>query len=279
MVDAILIGMSVVKNDAENADSNHPIQIIVRNDNETRPTNTSIDSITSLNSIIITAGDIQVDRGTLKHRLYQWWSYSVFNYTFGGDLHECAHLFIDKDGSMYCAFEKKHQVIKIVFNTGLSTVTTTFGSGTNDSTSDSLNSPRGLFVDNELDVYVADTGNHRIQRFNNKSNNATTVAGNTTLGDMGLRFPTAVVVDVHGHLFIVDSGNHRIIRSERGGFRCIVGCSREAGFASNQLDHPRALWFDTNGNMFVLDQGNHRIQKFYLATNFSGMFDSFFSRI
>ena len=268
--------MTFTNNDAENAIPGHSIQTIVPNGNETDPTNTFTDSFSLWNLVVTIEGDIQVDKGTLRHSLYQWWSYSAFNYTFKRDLRECAYLFIDVYSSVYCAIDKEHQVIKIVFSSNSSTDTTIFGQGKNDSTSDSLSSPSGLFVDKELNLYVADTGNHRIQRFENGSNNATTVAGNTTLGDIGLRFPTGVVVDTHGHLFIADSGNNRIIRSEVTGFRCIVGCSRNAGSAFDQLDHPRALWFDTSGNMFVLDQDNDRIQKFYLATSSSGMFDFLF---
>ena len=55
-------------------------------------------------------------------------------------------------------------MIQILFNEA-SRKNITFGNGTSGSTRDLLNWPSGLFVDTDLRLYVADTGNDRVQRF------------------------------------------------------------------------------------------------------------------
>jgi DNA-binding beta-propeller fold protein YncE len=133
-----------------------------------------------------------------------------------------------------------------------------------------LSDPRGIFVDVNLNLYVADWGNHRIQLFQSGQPNGTTVAG--TLGTIMLYYPTSVVLDADGYLFIVDNDNFRIIGSGPAGFRCVAGCSGTRGSASYQLSNPQTMAFDSYGNIFVTDPANGRIQKFVLAAYSCGMY-------
>ncbi|CAF5174511.1 unnamed protein product, partial [Rotaria magnacalcarata] len=130
-----------------------------------------------------------------------------------------------------------------------------------------LNSPDGIFVDSNLNLYVVDSGNNRIQKFKNGELNSTTVCGNGAPDTIELKSPTSLVLDAGGYLFVVDSDNHRIIGSGPTGFRCLVGCSGSSGLAFDQLSNPKSLAFDSYGNMFVTDMNNDRIQMFLLATN------------
>ncbi len=84
-----------------------------------------------------------------------------------------------------------------------------------------LYNPNGIFVDNNFNLYVADTGNHRIQFFQSGQLTATTVVGKGAPGTISLYNPTDVLLDADGYLFIVDSGNYRIVGSASNGFRCI----------------------------------------------------------
>ena len=131
-----------------------------------------------------------------------------------------------------------------------------------------LNSPRGIFVNTKFNLYVADSGNNRIQLFQYGHFNATTTLGTGAPGTISLDWPLAVVLDADGYLFIADRDHHRIVGANPYGFRCIVGCTGINGTASNQLNSPRSLAFDSYGNIFVADRDNHRVQKFLLATNF-----------
>ena len=121
-----------------------------------------------------------------------------------------------------------------------------------------------------LDLYVADFNNDRIQLFRDEELNATTVVGAAAPGTISLYRPISIVVDADGYLFIVDRGNHRIVGSGPYGFRCLVGCSQVAGALADQLNSPRVPSFDSYGNIFVTDEQNGRIQMFLLLNNTCG---------
>jgi DNA-binding beta-propeller fold protein YncE len=179
----------------------------------------------------------------------------------------CYGLFVDIEENLYCCLENTHQVIIRSFNDSINSTLIIGGNGTAGSRSDKLNQPRGIFVDSNLTLYVADCGNDRIQRFPSGQTNGLTVA---ITGSITLNCPSGVVLDADGYLFIADSGNSQIIGSGPDGFRCLIGCGTLAGPALNQIDQPAALSFDNYGNLFVADTYNNRILKFLLATNSSG---------
>ncbi|CAF4010695.1 unnamed protein product, partial [Adineta steineri] len=136
------------------------------------------------------------------------------------------------------------------------------GTGIRGSASDQLGGPRGIFVDVNLDLYVADFHNDRVQLFQSGESNGITVAGTTSeYPTITLNYPTGIILDAEKYLFIVDSDNDRIVGSGSSGFRCLVGCYGK-GSESNQLFFPSSFSFDGLGNIFVIDSGNERIQKF-----------------
>ncbi|CAF4188945.1 unnamed protein product [Adineta steineri] len=136
------------------------------------------------------------------------------------------------------------------------------GTGIKGSASNQLNNPRGIFVDMNLDLYVADSENHRVQLFQSGESNGITLAGSKSLNPtITLKNPTGIILDAAKYLFIVDQGNDRIVGSGLNGFRCLVGCYG-VDPQSNQLNSPFSFSFDHSGNMFVADQSNHQIQKF-----------------
>ncbi|CAF0858294.1 unnamed protein product [Adineta steineri] len=136
------------------------------------------------------------------------------------------------------------------------------GTGSEGSALNELRYPAGIFVDANLDLYVADYVNDRIQLFQPGESNGITVAGSGSKGQtIELYYPIGIVLDAEKYLFIVDQGNDRIIRSDLNGFRCLVGCYGE-GSQSNQLLAPSSMSFDRSGSIFVTDRENDRIQKF-----------------
>ena len=136
------------------------------------------------------------------------------------------------------------------------------GTGVNGSLPNMLTNPHGIFVNPTLDLYVADSGNDRVQMFSHGDSNAMTVAGNGASGTISLNHPQAVVLDALDVLFIADTMSHRIVASGSSGFRCIIGCGGTSGSAPNELNTPVSMSFDRDGNLFVVDQGNARIQQF-----------------
>jgi tripartite motif-containing protein 71 len=184
----------------------------------------------------------------------------------------CLGLFIDINNTLYCSSESLQQIVSKSLDDILNAPRTVAGTGCAGSASTMLNSPRGIFVDSNFNLYVADFGNNRIQLFRFGQLSGTTVAGNGASGIIFLSGPADVVLDADGYLFIVDRNNNRIIGSGPNGFQCIVGCSGSSGSASNQLDQPRNMAFDSHGNIIVTDYNNMRIQKFVLATNSCGKY-------
>jgi hypothetical protein len=144
------------------------------------------------------------------------------------------------------------------------------GTGIRGSDLNELSFPRGIFVDQTFDSYVADCGNNRVQLFESGQSNGITVAGSTSpYPTITLDCPGGISLDAEKYLFIVDRYNDRIVGSSPNGFRCLVGCYG-SGSQSNQLDFPFSFSFDRSGNMFVTDRANNRIQKFIYLENSSG---------
>jgi hypothetical protein len=185
----------------------------------------------------------------------------------------CFGLFVSVNNTLYCSMYYYHQVIAKSLDSVLNPFQIVAGTGSYGSTASMLYYPRGIFVDINFDLYVADCFNNRIQLFQLGQSNALTVAGNGASGAITLNYPTGVVLDADKYLFIVDCNNDRIVAEGPNGFRCIVGCSGY-GSASNQLWNPQSMAFDSYGNIFVVDATNNRIQKFFLATNSCGMYNN-----
>jgi len=64
-------------------------------------------------------------------------------------------------------------------------------------------------VDSSGNVYVADTGNHRIQKFN-ASGEFLAKWGSEGTGDGQFDCPYGVAVDSNGNVYVADMGNDRI---------------------------------------------------------------------
>lgn len=124
----------------------------------------------------------------------------------------------------------------------------------------------GIAVDAEGFVYVADTWNHRIQKFDSDlkfvakwGENADTRG--VAQGNGGKFYgPRAVAVDPDGNLLVTDAGNHRVQKFSPGGQ--FLGAFGGQGSREGQFLEPVGIGVDGEGNIFVVDTWNHRIQKF-----------------
>jgi hypothetical protein len=231
-------------------------------------TPTTVASTPSLSprSIFVTmTKDIYIDTANPNYRVAKWSSDTNTIYSVMSTDSLCYGLFIDINDKLYCSLYNGHQVVTQEVIDGKEEEGIAAGTGSKGSDSYTLFSPSGIFVDINFDLYVADSGNNRIQLFLSGQMSAVTIAGSTT----SLKYPTGVVLDADKYLFIVDSDNHRIVRSGPNGFQCIIGCSGR-GSSSDQLDSPMSLSFDSFGNIFVTDYRNARIQKFLLSTSLCG---------
>jgi tripartite motif-containing protein 71 len=69
--------------------------------------------------------------------------------------------------------------------------------------------PVGIAVDAHSQVYVADSGNNRIEKFTTDGD-FLHAWGTYGTGYGQFRNPEGVAVDAHGHVYVADSGNNRI---------------------------------------------------------------------
>ena len=212
--------------------------------------------------------DIYAGSSTSVRKVIKSNSYSNITISVASTSGSCRGIFVDINNTLYCSIiTGEHRVVKKWLNDNSSTMTTVAGNGSNGSASNLLNTPYGIFVDTNFDLYVADSNNNRVQLFPLGQTNGITVAGSTSLNiTISLNVPTYVILDGNKYLFITDYGNRRIIGSDENGFRSIIAYST-GGPGSNQLSSPRSIAFDSCGNLFVVDKNNNRIQKFFLSTN------------
>ena len=146
---------------------------------------------------------------------------------------ECAGVFVDIYDSIYCSDILFHQVVRRLSNDSVGNITAIAGTGINGSALNMLSSPRGILITQSLDLYVADCGNDRVQRFLAGQRHATTVLGGRT---PYLICPTGITMDILGYLFVTDSGNNRIIGSGLYGYRCNSRLQRHERFGTESTE-------------------------------------------
>ncbi|CAF1452778.1 unnamed protein product [Adineta ricciae] len=221
----------------------------------------------SYTMFVTISGDIIVDNGDTHGRVERLLPNGTKSTPAMYVSSYCIGLFVDVNDTIYCSLAKMHEVIKRSLGSNSNTTTVVAGTGNKGASLSRLNTPGGIFVDVNFDLYVADSGNSRVQRFRFGQLNATTVAGAGLNGSVTLDFPTGVILDTDKNLYIVDYYGNRVFRSGLDGFRCLVGCSGKNGSGPTEFYFPITIAFDSYGNIFVADEQNNRIQKFDLMTN------------
>jgi hypothetical protein len=146
-----------------------------------------------------------------------------------------------------------------------------------------LSLPTAVAVDAAGDVFVSDTGNHRVREIVAATGVITTVAGDGVQGFAGdggaamaaeIDSPDGLAVDGAGNLYLADTHNQRIRRVAAGtgviatvAGTGVVGSSGDGGAAAAAaLAMPRGVTVDGAGNVTFADTGNHRVRQVTAAT-------------
>jgi len=122
----------------------------------------------------------------------------------------------------------------------------------------SFEKPRGVAVDSAGFVYVADSGNHRIQSMN--PDTGTWIAwGSWGTAAGQFKQPLGLAVDGADNLYVADGNNNRIqVRNAGSGAWSVRG---GYGTGVGQFSGPFDVAVDAHGNLFVADHYNNRVQK------------------
>ena len=175
---------------------------------------------------------------------------------------------------------------------------TTFTAGT---TKSLMNAPRAVAFDSAGDLWVADTGNHRVLRFNASVLNSLTPPdadtvigqkdffsgtvnhGNTAISGSGFNTPAGLTFDQQNNLYVADFSNARVLKfsaplgptvvdpaaSDVIGQPGFVTGTVPAQTSNATLAGPAGLAADS-ANLYVTDPGDNRVLVFSLKSLSNG---------
>ncbi len=198
-----------------------------------------------------------------------------FNYPMGLALH----------GSyLYVADKMNHKIRRIDVNTAV--VTTLAGTGSSGSgsfeitaLSATFDTPTGITVNpSNGDLYISDTMNHKIRKFNASNSMVSTVSGNGSPGNSNgtlvastYNSPMGIAFDpTTQNLYVAEAMGHRIRKLELLNSMVSVFAGSPStpvpGWVDGssifaQFNGPRGVAVDSLGNVFVADSGNNLIRR------------------
>jgi sugar lactone lactonase YvrE len=153
-----------------------------------------------------------------------------------------------------------------------------------------FNEPTGLALDSKGNLFVSDTGNHRIRYIDFQQNTVATVAGNSMYDPKGTVFaktelyapgdyldgpadkalfnaPQGIAVTSEGGLVIADSLNHSIRYLNKGQVITLAGATNLRGGEADGVDrgasfkNPADVVVAADGSIIVADAYNNKVRK------------------
>ncbi len=139
-----------------------------------------------------------------------------------------------------------------------------------DSTARSFNNPTDLFIDDHDNVYVVDSGNSRIVKFNSDMKTVAIFRG----PNKEFKKPGGVFVDKDGDLFVADTDNSRIVHMDSKGELIEEFTNPESELSTGNTFAPSKLIVNNVGYMYVVRgenimaiDGNGVFRGYYGQTN------------
>ena len=193
---------------------------------------------------------------------------------------------LDNSENLYVADYSNHRVL--FYPAGETSATRVYGQG-GDFTSatinngglsaDSLKTPNGIALDNSGNLYVSDSGNHRVLYYPAGVTTATRVYGqpdfisntqnNGGISADSLSGPFGVALDNIENLYVADNNNNRVLYYPAGvttatrvygqGGNFTSATQNNGGISADSLSRPNGVALDNIGNLYVADGTNNRV--------------------
>ncbi|CAF1261812.1 unnamed protein product [Adineta ricciae] len=177
---------------------------------------------------------------------------------------------IDANGNIYIADSGNARIMK--WSPGAPNGTIAVGGNGNGNNENQFRCTYGIFIpENSSNIWLADTCNHRIVRWNSPIT-GTTVCGSYGAGASQFYYPFGVFVDssASNTLYVADTYNHRIQRWLSGATsgRTVAGQTGNCNNGYNQLCYPGAVVGDENGYIYIVDSSNDRIMRWMVGSSY-----------
>lgn len=180
---------------------------------------------------------------------------------------------IDHHGTIYISDAGENNLIRKITADGIVTTYAGKAEGYVDGTAAEaeFNTPSGLAIDADDNVYVADTGNNVIRKIS-KAGLVTTLAGNGHAGyqdgtaqQAQFNGPTGVAVDHAGNVYVADTYNDRIRMISAAGVVTTLAGTGVPGYLDGQrtdarFDTPCAVAVNAKGDVIVADTKNNALR-------------------
>ncbi|CAF1470565.1 unnamed protein product, partial [Adineta steineri] len=155
---------------------------------------------------------------------------------------------------------KEQLIPSVIINTNTkwkqNAITVVGGNGWG-SKSNQLNYPSGIYIDDDdHNIYIADTWNHRIVRWEFGGNNGEIVAGGNGQG-------SAIHQLNHPKDVILDKDKKNIVICDHGNFR-VIQWSLQNSHDQQILIYPILCWglaIDNNGDLYISDWRKHQVKR------------------
>ncbi|CAF4070623.1 unnamed protein product [Adineta steineri] len=123
--------------------------------------------------------------------------------------------------------------------------------------SNQLNWPKGIFIDKNKNIFIADSNNHRIIEWKYNAKEGQIIAGGNKQGNQmnQLNLPSDVIINQQNHsIIIADNGNRRVIQWINLNQQILI----------NNIDC-WSLTIDKNGFLYVSDFGENEVRRWKMG--------------
>lgn len=135
-----------------------------------------------------------------------------------------------------------------------------------------FNLPKDVWVDSSGNIYVADSSNHRVVKYNSSFVKQAQfgVTGTSGADNSHLNNPISVVTDSVGNVYVSDQSNQRVVKLNSSlAYVGQFGVTAVSGADTAHLNSPNQIRVDGSDNIYIADGGNLRVLKITNALAFS----------